>query len=300
MPIKIFFTKKSNYPVFKNKHTKQSYRTNCIRSSYKENKYSNIELNLKTKEIKLPKIGKVKLRGYRNLREISEKIINATITKETTDKYYVSVVVEETDKKITKVKPTSIVGIDLGIKSLVVTSNGEVYGNPNFLMKYESRIKRLQKKLSRCAKGSKNREKVKVQIARIHSKIKNARKHTIIEIGNKLVRENDIIVSEKLKVQEMVKNHNLAKSLLDASFNHICTYLKWKSNILGKHYYQVDTYYPSSKTCNHCGCISEITKDLRVREWVCPNCQNKLERDLNASINIMYEGLKMYYQEVLN
>ncbi len=300
MHTKNFFNKRSNYPVYKNKYTRQSYRTNCIRSSYKGHEYSNIKLNLKKKEIKLPKVGNVKIRGYRNLKTMNSKIINATISKEATGKYYVSVVVEEERMMEEKVKPTSIVGIDLGIHSLVVTSNGENYENPKVITRYEKRLKRIQRKLSRCQKGSKNREKVKIQIARMYSKIKNIRKHTIIEIANKLVRENDIIVSEKLKVKEMTKTHTLAKSILDASFNHICTYLKWKSECLGKYYYQVDSYYPSSKTCNHCGNKSEITNDLRIRKWVCPKCGSKLDRDRNASINIMYEGLKKHYKEVLS
>lgn len=297
---KDFFQKRSNYPVFKSKYTRQSYRTNCIRNSYKGKEYSNIKLDLKKKEIKLPKLGKVKMRGYRNLKEISDKIINATITKEPTGKYYVSVVVEETKPKVEKVNPKSIVGIDLGIHSLIVTSNGEEFENPTTLSNYEKRIKRLQRKLARQEKGSKNRKKTKQKIAILYSKIKNTRKHTIIGIANKLVNENDIIVSEKLQVKNMAKNHNLAKSILDASFNYICTYLKWKSECLGKYYYQVDTYYPSSKTCNHCGNISNITNDLSVRKWICPNCENKLERDSNASINIMYEGIKMHYKKVLN
>ena len=295
-----FFAKRSNYPIFKNKYTRQSYRTNCIRSSYKGKEYANIKLDLKTKEIKLPKLGSVKIRGYRNIKELSEKIINATITKETIGKYYVSVVVEELDKKVLKVSPTSIVGIDLGIKALVVTSNGEEFDNPKVLSKYEKRIKRLQRKLSRCEKGSKNREKVKLRIARIYSKVKNARKHTIIEIGNKLVSENDIIVSEKLQVKEMTQNHNLAKPILDASFTSLCTYINWKSKCLGKYYYQINPYYPSSKTCNHCGNKSNITNDLSVREWICPSCGLELKRDINASINIMYEGLKIHFKEKLS
>ena len=297
---KDFFAKRSYYPVFKNRYTRQSYRTNCIRSRYKGHAYSNIELDLKRKEIKLPKLGKVKIRGYRNIKELNEKIINATITKETTGKYYVSVIVEEQKKTIEKVKPTSIIGIDLGIKTLVVTSNGEEFANPKELSKKEKRIKRLQRKQARQIKGSKNREKTKKKIAILYSKIKNTRKHTIIEIGNKLVKETDIIVSEKLKVKNMVKNHKLAKSILDASFSKICEYIKWKCERLGKYYYQVDSYYPSSKTCNHCGNISNVTEDLSVREWECPNCGNKLERDRNASINIMYEGLKKHYKERIN
>lgn len=189
---KYFFVKRNHYPVFKSKYTRQSYRTNCIRSRYKGTEYSNIQIDLKKKEIKLPKLGKLRLRGYRNLKEISDKIISATLIKETTGKYYVSVVVEGEKKKVEKVNPTSIVGIDLGIHALVVTSNGEEFSNPKVILTYEKRIKRLQRKLARQEKDSKNRNKTKKKIAILYSKMKNARKHTIIAIGNKLVHENDI------------------------------------------------------------------------------------------------------------
>lgn len=297
---KDFFQKRNNYPAYKNKHSKQSYRTNCIKSSYKGQEYSNIFLDLAKKEIKLPKLGKVKIRGYRNLTTINGKIINATITKETTGKYYVSIIVEETKEVKKKVTPTSIVGIDLGIHSLMVTSEGKVYDNPKELSKYESKIKRLQRKLARQEKGSRNREKTKEKLSRIYSKIRNARRNNQIKIVNELVKENDIIVSENLKVKEMTKNSHLAKLLLDASFSKICEYLKWKCENLGKYYYQVNTYYPSSQICNHCGSKNAITKDLGVREWECKRCGSKLERDVNASINIMYEGIKIHYGKVMN
>ena len=236
---KNYFSKRSNYPRFKSKYNKQSYRTACIRSTYKNRKYSNIELDLVNRKVKLPKLGLVDIRGYRNLKEISERIINATIEKETTNKYYVSIVVEEKEFISSKVIPQSIVGSDLGIKDLVVTSDGEKYNNPKEVLKREKRLKRLQRKLSRQIKGSNNYYKTKKRIARIHSKIKNSRKHNIINIVNILVKEHDIVVSEKLKVQEMTHNHNLAKNILDAGFNNICQMLKWKCMVLGKYYYQV-------------------------------------------------------------
>ena len=212
---KNFFSKRSGYPVFKNKFSKQSYRTTCIKSSYKGNNYSNIEVDLKNKKIKLPKLGLVSIRGYRNLDSINGNIINATIERDTTNKYYVSVVVEETEFIREKVKPTSIVGIDLGVKDLVITSDGEKYSNPKELIKREKQLKRLQRKLSRQVKRSKNYNKTKIKIARIHSKIKNSRKHNIIKIVNKIVKEYDCIVSEKLKVKEMSQNHKLAKSIIE-------------------------------------------------------------------------------------
>lgn len=293
---KNFFSKRSGYPVFKNKFSKQSYRTTCIKSSYKGNNYSNIEVDLKNKKIKLPKLGFVSIRGYRNLDSINGNIMNATIERDTTNKYYVSVLVEETEFIREKVKPTSIVGIDLGIKDLVITSDGEKYSNLKEILKREKQLKRIQKKLSRQVRGSNNYNKTKIRLARIHSKIKNSRKHNMITIVNKIVKEHDIIVSEKLNVRGISSNHHLAKSVLDASFNKICELLKWKTELQGKYYYQVDTFYPSSKMCSHCGSKTEVTNNLSIRSWECTNCGNKNDRDINASINIMVEGLRIHYQ----
>ena len=297
---KSYYSKRGNYPRFKSKFNKQSYRTTCIKSTYKNKEYSNIELDLVNRKIKLPKIGLVDIRGYRNLKKISGRIINATIEKETTNKYYVSVVVEEKEfVPSNNVIPQNIVGIDLGIKDLVVTSDGEKYANPKEILKREKRLKRLQKKLARQIKSSNNYYKTKEKIARIHSKIKNSRKHNIINIVNRLVKEHDIIVSEKLNIQEMTHKHNLAKNILDASFNRICQQLKWKCCLIGKYYYQVDTYFPSSKKCSHCDNITKETDNLNVREWICSKCGCENDRDINASINIMFEGLRMHYQRKL-
>ena len=292
---KNYFSKRSAYPSFKNKFSKQSYRTNCITSVYKNKKYSNIKIDIKEKMIKIPKLGLVKIRGYRNLNELTDRVINITIEKEKTNKYYVSVITEKEEETPKKITPTSIVGIDLGIKDLVVTSDGEKYPNPKEINKREKRLKRMQRKLCRQVKGSNNYNKTKEKIARIHSKIKNSRKHNIITIANKIVKEHDIIVSEKLNIKKMSSNHKLAKNILDAGFNKICELLKWKAKLLGKYYYQVDTYYPSSKICSHCDNKTEITNDLKVRMWECENCGNTNDRDINASINIMFEGIKMHF-----
>ena len=293
---KNFFAKRSDYPKFKSKFNKQTYRTTCMKSSYKGKEYSSIELDLVNKKIKLPKLGLVDIRGYRNLEVINGRIINATIEKDTTNKYYVSVLVDEIEVIKKQVKPTSIVGIDLGIKDLVVTSDGEKYSNPKELQKREKQLKRLQRKLSRQVKGSNNYQKTRDKIARVHSKIKNSRKHNMISIVNNLVKEHDIIVSEKLKVKEMSSNHNIAKNILDASFNKICEMLKWKCKLHGKYYYQVNTYFPSSKKCSHCENKTELTSDLSIRNWTCDVCGNENDRDINASKNIMLEGLKIHYQ----
>ena len=294
---KNFFSKRSTLPTFKNKFSRQSYRTNCIRGEYKNRKYSNIEIDLKEKKIKLPKLGLVTIRGYRNLEEIEGRIINATVSYETTGKYYVSVVVEEVELISSKVVPTSIVGIDLGIKDLVVTSSGEKYQNPKEIEKFEKRIKRVQRNLSKKIKGSKNYLKTKKKLARLYEKLRNSRKHNIIKIVNKLVEEYDIIISEKLNVKGMLGNHKIAKNLSDASFHKICEMLKWKSRQKGKQYYQVDTYFPSSKLCSHCGNKTDKTNDLGVREWECEECGFLNDRDINASINILFEGLKYCFRE---
>ena len=289
---KNFFSKRSGCPIFKNKYNKQSYRTNYISSEYKGKKYSNIEVDLVNKKIKLPKIGLVDIRGYRNLDVINGKIINVTVVKETTNKYYVNVLYNVKEEKLEKVKPKSIVGIDLGVKDLIVTSSGEKYKNPKEIKKYEKRIKRLQRKLSRQIKKSNNYNKTKIKISKLYTKLKNSRKHNIIKIVNKIIEEYDIIISEKLKVKQMGKNHKLSKAILDASFNKICSMLEWKSKIKGKYYYQVDTYFPSSKICSVCGEKEEKISNLGIREWDCERCRTHHDRDINASINIMFEGLK--------
>ena len=293
---KNFFSKRSNYPCFKSKFKRQVYRTNCIKSEYKGKKYSSIEINLNDKKIKIPKLGWIDIRGYRKMDKVNGDIINATVIYEETGKYYVSVIVNEIETLEEKVKPTSIVGIDLGIKDIVVTSSGEKYKNPREISKYEKRIKRLQKKLSRQIKGSNNYLKTKKKISRLYEKLKNSRKHNIIEIVNKLVEEYDIIISEKLKIKEMSQNHYIAKNLLDASFRKICEKLSWKCRRKGKYYYQIDTYYPSSKTCSRCGSKNEVVKNLSVREWKCEECGSNHDRDINASINIMFEGLKYCFK----
>ena len=293
---KNFFVKRSNYPKFKSKFARQSYRTSCIKSTYKGKKYSNIEVDLLTRFIKLPKLGKVKIRGYRNKDKIEGKIINSTIIKETTNKYYVSVSVEE-DLLVEKVTPRSIVGIDLGLKDLVVTSDGVKYVNEKIISKYEKRLKRLQRKLSRQVKVSKNYLKTKEKIARIYAKIRNYRKHYLNYIANEIVNEHDIIVTEDLKVKDMFKEKVKAfnKRLSDASFSKLCSLIEWKSKIKGKHYYKIDTYYPSSQICSYCGYRNKNIKDLSIREYDCPKCGTHNDRDINASLNILLEGLKLHY-----
>lgn len=293
-----FFKEKVGYPKYKNKYAKNSYRTNLITSIYKNKKYENIKLDLENKEITLPKLKKIKIRGYRNLNQIKGRIINATISREANNKYYVSVVYEE-DLVVPPIKQTKIIGIDLGIKDLVITSDYEKYQNEKILQKYEKRLKKYQRRLAKKIKGSNNYYKLKQKLATLHIKIKNARKYLIHQITKKVTEENAIIVTENLKIKNMIKNKNIAKSLSDASLLEIIRQLEYKTKWKGKIMYKIDTYYPSSQICSKCGYKNGITKNLNVRKYECPNCGSYLDRDYNASENIMFEGLKRYMKEVI-
>jgi len=283
----------AEYPKFKSKtKSRSSYRTNNLTRVYKDKTYNSIEINLKDNIIKLPKLKEIKIRGYRNLDKMEGRIINATIYKEAS-KYYVSVCVEQY-VDIKEVPIRRVIGIDVGVKDLLATSDGIIIKNMKFIEKYERKIKGLNKWLARCQKGSKNREKVKYKIQEVYSKLKNARKYFLHKTSKQLVEENDLIVTEKLKINKMVQNSKLSKKIYDASWYELIRQLQYKSKWQGKICYQINTYYPSSQTCSRCGSINKSVKDLKVRKWECPNCTNVNNRDINASINIMWEGIKAY------
>jgi putative transposase len=293
-----FFKEKIGYPKYKQRNSKNSYRTNYIKNTYKGKIYENIKLDLINKTITLPKLKEVKIRGYRKIKEIKGRIINATISKEKDNKYYVSVLFEE-DIIVKQMIPTSIIGIDLGIKDLVITSNYEKYQNEKNIQKYEKRIKRKQKELSRKIKDSNNYYKTKQKIAKLYHKLTNARKYIIHKITKEIIDKNDIIVTENLKIKNMIKNHTIAKSLTDATLSEIIRQLEYKSKWKGKQLYKIDTYYPSSQICSKCGYQNKNLKDLKIREYICPQCGSNLDRDYNATENIMFEGIKKYMERLV-
>ena len=295
---KRWYKGQGEYPKFKGKYnSKRSYRTNCISSTYKDKTYQSIEVDLKRHIIKLPKLKEVSIKGYRDLEYLPGRIINATIEQASTLKYYVSVLVEE-DDVYTKLRPRKIIGIDLGIKDIVITSDNEKIGNPRLIEKYEKRIKRCARELSRRVKGSNNYNKTKKKLAVLHQKLKNARRHFIHQITKKLVIENDIIVTESLKLKDMIEEKRLSKQLTNVSLGDLCRVLEYKAKIYGKKYIKIDSYYPSSQECSRCGYKNEKVKDLSVRSWICPECGSYHDRDYNASYNIMFEGLKKYMMEL--
>ncbi len=288
------FYKGSGYPKFKAKGVHESYKTNNIKSSYKGNNYNSIKLDLKNKIITLPKLKEVKIRGYRN-KEVVPGNIKSAVIKKDAGKYYVSVLIEEELIKPAFV-PKSIIGTDLGIKDLIVTSYNEKIENTIKLN--TKRMIGLQRGLSRCKSGSKNRYKMKLKIQRLYQKIRNARKHMIHDITNKLIKENDIIVTENLDVKGMQKNHYIAKGLNKNPISEIMRVLKYKAVLNNKKLIQIDRYYPSSQICSVCNYQNRKAKDLSIRKWECPVCHIEHERDYNAAVNIMFKGLEKYMKEM--
>lgn len=272
---------------------KFSYTTNAIYGSYKNRQYCNIEVDLVNKTIKLPKLKKVSIKGYRKLKVLEGRVKKATISKEKNGKYYVSIMCELPEpSKIDKLN--TIVGIDVGISELLTLSDGTIYENNKYIEKYEKRIKRLQKELSRKEKQSKNYYKCKQRLAILYSKLANARKYYQHKITKEITDNYDIISMENLNTKNMIMNTKLSKSISDASFSEIIRQIKYKSQNKGKYMYQVDTYYPSSQICSRCGNQDNKYKDIQYRNYECKICKNNLDRDFNASVNIMFEGLKQY------
>lgn len=291
-----YYNNNFGYPKYKSKYDRNSYTTIAVYRKYKNNNYCNIELDLVNKKIKLPKLKWINIRGYRNINNINGRIISATISKEI-NKYYVSVVFDIPNIKEIIV-PKSIVGIDIGIKKLLTLSDGITFDNNKYIEKYEKRIKKLQRELSRKERRSKNYYKCKNKINILYSKLKNARKYYLHNITKKITDEYDIITCEKLNTKHMIKEKKLSKNITDATFGEILRQLAYKSKYKNKYFYQIDTYYPSSQKCNNCGNIDKTYKDINKRIYKCSVCGNKIDRDLNASINILDVGLKLFMKEI--
>ena len=296
--LKRYFKNNFGYPKYKSKYGKNSYTITSVYSDYKDKKRCNIELYLKKRMIKLPKLDKLKIRGYRNIKLINGRLINATISREKNNKYYVSVLYELSEAP--KVLPNTIVGLDIGIKKLITMSDNITYDNNKYINKYEEKIKREQYKLSKKKKGSKNYYKNIRKLNVLYIKLTNARKYYIHRITKKITDNYDIICTESLNIKQMIMNKktHLSKNINDATFSEILKQLEYKSKEKGKYFYKIDTYYPSSQTCSICENIDKKYKDLNERIYKCKCCHNEIDRDLNASINIMFEGLKLYIKKV--
>lgn len=274
-----FFREKKGFPKFKSK------KRNGKSFQFVQQVYVDFE----SKRIQMPKVGKVKFVCDRTF---VGKIGTCTVSKSPTNKYYISITVD--DGKPTPKRPmidfNTSVGIDVGIKDFAVLSNGQVFENPKFLEKAEKRLKVLQRRLAKKQKGSKRRERAKLAVAKQHERIRNKRTNFIHQVTSKIVRENQTIVVEDLNVDGMLKNHCLAKSISSVAWSEFFRQLKYKCDWYGKNLVRIGRFEPSSKMCL-CG---SVYKDLKLsqRRWVCPSCGRDNDRDLLAAVNILRFGLQ--------
>ena len=276
------------------------FRCNAQFPKFKSRKHKNTFTvpqfgKLEDGKIILPKFKegiKVKLH-----REVKGEIGKMNITKTPTGKYYVSIFTEQEIKGLPKTNKQ--VGIDLGLKAFVITSDNKKFKNNRYTKKYAKDLKKAQQHLSRKQKGSNGFEKQKLKVAKIHEKIANSRLDTLHKVSHQLVNENDLIVCEDLNVKGMINNHKLSKHIADASWGNFVTLLQYKCDWYGKELVKVNRFYPSSKTCGNCGWINQELK-LSDREWTCESCGVVHDRDVNASCNILKEGLKIFGQGLSN
>ncbi len=269
-----FFHQRARFPKFKSRFSKQSFRVPQ-------------HVKIKDNKVFFPKFKEGI--AFIKHREIEGEIKFATISKNPSGDYMVSITVEKEIEELPKTNKA--VGIDLGIKTLATLSNGKTYKGIKYYRKFEKKIRQLQKAKDRKQKDGSNRNKARIKVAKCHKKISNKRKDTIHKATTDIVKKNDVIVIEDLNIKGMVKNHKLAKSINDSSFGMFRQFLEYKCKWYGKHLVKVDRFFPSSKTCNNCGYINH-SLTLKDREWECPSCKSILDRDKNASLNILREGLK--------
>jgi putative transposase len=271
-----FFERRAGYPSFKSKHGKQSIQ-------YPQN-VKKIEDCLR-----LPMIGDVKAIFHR---QIECQIKTVTVSLNKSGQYYAAILFENGVVKPAPNTEGKAIGIDLGLTHFAITSDGSKFDNPKWLAKHERNLKIKQQQLSRKQKGSKNKNKSRIKVAKVHNKIANCRADYQHKLSRRIVNENQVIVVENLAVKNMVKNHKLAKAISQVGWGHFCTMLKYKAEQEGKIYQEVDRFFPSSKTCNVC--LNQVDSlPLELRFWDCQSCKTHHDRDINAAINIRDEGLRI-------
>ena len=285
---KNFFEQHTGFPKFKSKHNnKQSCRF-VLGAISRRNVYTNYKISLAN-------IRNIKFRCNKKYAEYLEKhkncIRQATLKRLPCGEYYLSILVDGDLMHQVKETDTSV-GIDLGVKDFVITSEGEVFNNLHFKKSNINRIKKLQRQLSRKQKGSNNRNKARIKLAKVYKKIDDKKQYYLHKVSNSLIDENQVICMEDLNVKGMSKNHNLAESILEMNFGEFRRMLEYKASWYNRKIVFVDRFYPSSKTCHNCGYVNK-NLTLNDRQWVCPQCGEVIERDYNAALNILDEGLRI-------
>jgi putative transposase len=267
-----FFYNGSGYPKFKSKKNKQSF-TSYQSISIKNGKLSFFKNLIKFKD------------SCRYLEKLSNcKIKRCTFIKDKTGKYWACCLIEDNEIKTLPIVDNKI-GIDLGLKHFLIASDGEFVENNKFYIRNQFKLRRLQRKFAKTKKGGKNREKARIKIAKLYQKITNQKQHFFHQVSNKLIRDNQSINCETLKVENMIKNRKLSKSIQDVSWSNFISILEYKCLWYGRDFFKIPTYYPSSKLCSSCGNKKEDLK-LSDRTYKCDACGFSLDRDLNASYNI--------------
>ena len=276
---KSFFSHKAAFPKYKSKRNDQSYTTN---------NQGSIKIATNNRYISIPKCQRIRIKMHRDFEGTIKSI---TVSMTTDNKYYMSLLVEEENKPK---KPTDgMIGLDLGIKDLIVDSNGKKYKNHKYLTKSQDKLAREQRKLSKMVKGSNNRNKQRIKVARLHKKINNQRNDYLHKLSKKIIDENQVIVLEDLKVKDMEQNNKLARNITDASWSRLVSMLTYKANWYGRTVIKVPSNYPSSQLCSICSYQNSITKSLNIRKWVCPECGTVHDRDINAAKNILSKGIEI-------
>lgn len=269
--------KKSGFPKFKSKkNNKKSFKTKT-------------RIKILEDKIQLPKLGLIKCKISK---KVEGRIISAFVSQNASGRYFVTICVTDFEP-IKLAKSGSVVGIDLGIKDFVITSDGIKYSNPKFFNKSQKKLAKLQRQLSRKSSDSERRDKARIKVAKQYEKVHNQRIDFLQKLSTNLIKTYDIIAIEDLASSNMAKNHKLAKSISDASWGEFRRQLEYKANWYGKNIVRIDRFYPSSQLCSACGAKWSGTKDLSVRKWTCSECGIEHDRDINASVNILNEGLRI-------